>query len=139
MRRRTLGTLVFLAVQFLVGMAINLFASIPDNHPGAAAGDYFSGAFASVVWTFSSGIAVLITHVVIGFLLLFNAIELIVRARRSGLRGATWLASLGLFGILVSGLNGASFLTFHQDFSSMLMSTGFAISLVAYGALAAVT
>jgi hypothetical protein len=37
-----------------------------------------------------------------------------------------------LIGVLGAGFNGGSFLNYHQDFSSMLMATGFAIAVVAY-------
>ncbi len=136
-RRRAATTLTFLGAQFLLGTATNLFVSVPTHHPGSGAADYFGGALTSVIWSFSSGIALLIVHVVIGLLLFLNAIELIVRAVRAHVRGATWLASLGGFGIVFAGFNGASFLVYHEDFSSMLMSAGFALSIVCYGWLAA--
>jgi hypothetical protein len=43
MRNQFLGTLVFLIVQFLLGMAVNLFVTIPTNHPGANPPEYFGG------------------------------------------------------------------------------------------------
>jgi len=137
LRRRALATLILLMVQFLIGMATNLFVSVPRSHPGAGASDYFGGAFSSVVWSFSSGIALLIVHVVIGLLLFLNGVEVIVHAVRSHRRGATWLASLAGFGVLFAGFNGASFLVYHEDFSSMLMSAGFTLAVVCYAYLAA--
>ena len=41
-------------------------------------------------------------------------------------------AIFGFIGVLGAGFNGGSFLNYHQDFSSMLMATGFAIAVVAY-------
>jgi hypothetical protein len=35
MRDQFLGTLIFLMIQFLLGMAVNLFVTITTNHPGA--------------------------------------------------------------------------------------------------------
>jgi hypothetical protein len=43
-------------------------------------------------------------------------------------------AILGLIGVLGAGFNGGSFLNYHQDFSSMIMATGFAVAVVAYSA-----
>jgi hypothetical protein len=34
--------------------------------------------------------------------------------------------------VLGAGFNGGSFLNYHEDFSSMLMATGFAIAVAAY-------
>jgi len=41
-------------------------------------------------------------------------------------------ASLGAFGVIGAGFNGGSYLNYHQDFSSMIMATGFAVAVVAY-------
>ena len=41
-------------------------------------------------------------------------------------------ASFGLAGIIAAGFNGASFLDYNEDFSSMLMSGGLALALTAY-------
>jgi hypothetical protein len=135
-RRRTAATLVLLAIQFLVGMSLNLYVTIPTHHPGAGSGPYLSGALASVLWSFTSGLPLLIVHVVIGVLLLLSAVELVVHAVRSR-RGAaaTWLAAGGLIAIIFAGFNGASFVKYNVDISSMLMSVGFAVAVVCYAGL----
>jgi hypothetical protein len=136
LRRRTAATLVLLAIQFLVGMSLNLYVTIPTHHAGAGSGPYLSGALASVLWSFTSGLPLLIVHVVIGILLLLSAVELVVHAVRSR-RGAVavWLAAVGLAAIIFAGFNGASFLKYNLDISSMLMSVGFALAVVCYGGL----
>ena len=48
LRGLTAVILFILAVQFLLGMAVNLFVTIPTNHPGANPPEYFSGVFNSV-------------------------------------------------------------------------------------------
>ena len=35
---------LLLLIQYLLGMAVNLYVSLPAAHPGAAAPDYFTGA-----------------------------------------------------------------------------------------------
>jgi hypothetical protein len=133
LRRRTAGILGLLIVQFLIGMAVNLYVTIPTHHAGAGSGPYLSGALASVLWSFSSGLPLLIIHVVIGILLLLNGIELVLHAVRSRLGPApVWLAALGLTAILFAAFNGASFLKYNQNISSMLMSVGFAVAVVSY-------
>ena len=53
LRRRTAATLVILVVQFLVGMSLNPYVTIPTHHPGASSGPYLSGALSSVLWSFT--------------------------------------------------------------------------------------
>jgi hypothetical protein len=36
---------------------------------------------------------------------------------------------------LAAGFNGASYLDYHEGFSSILMSAGFALALIAYSAM----
>jgi len=136
LRRRTAATLGLLMVQFLVGMAVNLYVTTPTHHAGAGSGPYLSGALASVLWSFSSGLPLLIVHVVIGILLLLSGVELVVHAVRSR-RGASmvWLAAGGLTAILFAGFNGASFLKYDQNISSMLMAVGFAVAVACYAVI----
>jgi hypothetical protein len=39
---------LLLLVQYLLGMAVNLYVALPGRHPGAGAPDYFTGAAAIV-------------------------------------------------------------------------------------------
>jgi hypothetical protein len=135
LRRRTAATLIVLVVQFLVGMSLNLYATIPTHHPGAGSGPYLSGALSSVLWSFSSGLPLLIVHVLIGVVLLLNGIELVVHSARAGRRAAVWLAAVGLTAIIFAGFNGASFLKYNQNLSAMLMSAGFAVAVTCYVAI----
>jgi hypothetical protein len=132
LRRRTATTLVMLVVQFLVGVSLNLYVTIPTRHPGAGSGPYLSGALSSVFWSFTSGPPLLMVHVVIGIVLLLSGIELVVHGVRAGRRAAIWLAAVGLTAIIFAGFNGASFLKYNQNISSMLMSGGFGVSVVCY-------
>lgn len=132
MRDQFLGTLVFLIIQFLLGMAVNLFVTIPTNHPGANPPEYFGGVVQSVTWAILHGHVLLIVHASLGLLLVLNALGLLVAAIKTWSRDLIWVTSLGLFGVLAAGFNGGSFLNYNQDFSSMLMATFFAVAVVAY-------
>jgi hypothetical protein len=123
---------VLLVVQFLFGVSVNLYVTIPTHHPGAGSGPYLSGAVSSVLWSFSSGLPLLIVHVVLGVVLLLSGIELVVHSVRAGRRAVIWLAALGLMAIIFAGFNGASFLKYNLNISSMLMSVGFAVAVVCY-------
>jgi hypothetical protein len=132
---RPLSALVvlLLVAQFLAGIAVALYVQIPSHHPGARPAEYFSGAAQSVTWALvSSGLTWLVVHVVVGILLFLLAAALLVVAIRDGRRGYAWATGLGLAGVIAAGFNGASFLNYHEDLSSMLMSGGFALSVTSY-------
>jgi hypothetical protein len=132
LRRRSATTLVVLVVQFLVGVSLNLYVTIPTHHPGAGSGPYLSGAVSGVLWSFTSGLPLLVVHVGIGVVLLLSGIELVIHSVRAGRRAAIWLAAVGLTAIIFAGFNGASFLKYNLNISSMLMSVGFAVAVFCY-------
>jgi hypothetical protein len=132
LRNQFLGTLVFLVIQFLLGMAVNLFVTIPTNHPGANPPEYFGGVVQSVTWAILHGHVLLIIHASLGLLLVLNALGLLIAAIRTRSRDLITVTSFGLFGVLAAGFNGGSFLNYNQDFSSMLMATFFAVALISY-------
>jgi hypothetical protein len=127
-----LGALI---VQFLLGMAVNLFVKIPTEHPGANPPEYFGGVVASVSWAILHGGLWLTLHAVWGLVLVLAAFGTLVQAIRLGGGGRITLAALGFVGVLGAGFNGGSFLNYHEDFSSMLMAVGFALAMSAYVAL----
>src|SRR5260370_23963062 len=117
-----LGALI---VQFLLGMAVNLFVKIPTDHPGANPPEYFGGVVTSVSWAILHGVLWLTLHSVWGLVLVLAALGTLVQAIRLGSGGRITVAALGFVGVLGAGFNGGSFLNYHQDFSSMLMAGGF--------------
>lgn len=133
--RRLPGVMIFwLLVQFLLGMALNLFVELPKDHPGANPPEFFSGATQSVIWAILHGPLLLVLHAVLGLVLLIGAIVLFVQAVRSGPRSFGIATGIAGFSILLAGLNGGSFLNYNEDFSSMIMAAFFAISIAAYAA-----
>jgi hypothetical protein len=132
MRNQFLGTLIFLVIQFLLGMAVNLFVTIPIDHPGANPPEYFGGVVQSVAWAILHGHVLLQIHAVLGLLLVLNALGLLIAAIRSRAKDLIWVTALGLFGVLAAGFNGGSFLNYNQDFSSMIMASFFAWAVIAY-------
>src|SRR6266851_98594 len=129
-----LFALVMLIAQFTIGMAVNLFVKIPTDHPGSNPPEYFSGVAQSVIWAILHGNVLLAVHAGFGLVLVIAAVGTLVQAIGNRRRGIVVSAILGLIGVLGAGFNGGSFLNYHQDFSSMLMATGFAIAVVAYSA-----
>jgi hypothetical protein len=133
LRRAALGMVGGLLIEFLAGMLVNLFTTIPDNHPGSNPSGYLGGSFDSVRWAITqSGLLALAFHASLGLLLIVNGLVLIILARRLGRRSVTVSTVLGFLLVVGAGFNGASFLDFGQDYSSMLMATLFGLAVLAY-------
>jgi hypothetical protein len=130
LRRMTLAAAVLVVIQVAIGMVVNLYVTVPAQHPGAHPANYFSGSFHSVIWAIGSGAISLAVHGAFGLALILFAIAVAVRAvrlRTGGLAVSSVLAALLVIG---AGFNGASFLDFGgKNISSLLMA------LLALGAL----
>ena len=113
-----LGMLGLLAVQFLLGIAINLYVQIP------------SGTF-GMVQMMRIGPLVMV-HMMLGMMLAFGAMVTVGVALGHG-RGVVSCAVAGLAGILVSGLGGLLFLMNGQsNGASYLMAVGFLFATGSY-------
>lgn len=121
-----------LVIQFLLGMGVNLFVKIPTDHPGSNPPEYFSGVAQSVTWAILHGHILLAIHAGFGLVIVLAALGTLVQAIRIRGRGIVISAVVGFIGVLGAGFNGGSFLNYHEDVSSMLMATGFAIAVAAY-------
>lgn len=128
-----LVVLILLIAQFAIGMVVNLFVDVPAHHPGANAADYFSGSAQSVAWAVSQIAAPwLELHALLGLLLVVAAVALVVVALRSGGATVRVCSVLGLLATIGAGFNGASFLDYNHDFSSMLMAGLFGLACACY-------
>lgn len=132
LRNGFLAVLCVLIVQFLLGMAVNLFVTVPRDHPGSNPPEYFSGVAQSVAWALLHGHILLILHAALGLVAVFAGFGLLARAIRSRTRGIIISSIVGAIAILGAGFNGGSYLNYHEDFSSMIMASFFAIAVVAY-------
>lgn len=113
-------TVLALLVQFLLGVANNLFTVIQPHHP----------------WTSSSPLGLLWAHVVVGVALLGNAV--MVLRRTSGMANGRLVgaAVTGLAGVLAADIAGVLFVVDSQtNAASMVMSAGFAVAVAAYASL----
>ena len=111
-------------------MDVNLFVAIPSQHPGARPSSYFSGSVRSVAWAVAHGAPALVAHAVLGLALAFLVIGVAVSALRLKHRPiGAWSVLAGLL-VIGAGFNGASFLDFNNDVSSLIMA------LLAFGAVA---
>ncbi|HKW08509.1 MAG TPA: hypothetical protein VJS19_13170 [Candidatus Dormibacteraeota bacterium] len=128
-----LGNLIALVLQFLLGMVTNLFVDIPKDHPGANPPEYFSGVASNVLWAIVHGPSFWLTlHAIFGLFLVVFGFRVMLVAIRSRQRSMIIVSVIGALAILGAGFNGGSFLNYHEDFSSMIMASFFAIAVTAY-------
>jgi hypothetical protein len=132
LRAITLIILLLLATQFLIGMLVNLYVTTIPPHPGGSAPEYFSGVVQGVAWALVHAPLFLLLHAVVGLLLFFGALVILGLAIAS--RRRAWIISsiFGWLGIMLAGFNGASFMNYGEPFSSLFMSMGFLMAVIAY-------
>jgi hypothetical protein len=130
---QTIGMLSMLAIQFILGMLLNLFVSLPDKHPGTTGNEYFNQSGHSYIWAITGGGGVaLFLHALVATFLLLGSIGLLINALRSHDKRWVWIGVIGFLGTSGAFANGLSFLDFNHDFSSFIMAVGFTIAAVAY-------
>lgn len=132
LRARSLAfqLLLLLALEFLLGMVTNLYVHLSATHPGSGADNFFVGVVQGLGWALTQGAWALQLHVLLGLGLILTGVVLIGVAYIT--RERVWMicAPIGVCGMIAAGVNGASFINYGQDFSSLLMSMGFLIALV---------
>lgn len=128
-----MGMIALLLVQFVLGIATNLYAKIPATHPGTGPGNYFGRMGRGLGWAIGSGPGELAVHAVIGTLLVlggFQAVAFSIKARRRAWIVVAVIAALGLIGAWINGVN---FIDQGQHRgNSLAMSIGFAVAVAAY-------
>jgi len=121
LRTQATLTIVLLAVQFVLGMVTNLYFAFPDtNRP-----DLNWAAARSAVPTFA--------HIILGILLLADAIVFVVRTIRQHNRAWIFGSWAGLISIIIAIYGGVTFTTTQIDAYSLVMALGFIVTFVAYG------
>jgi hypothetical protein len=127
-----MATLVMLICQFALGIAANLYTTIPGRHPGAHPHNYFSGSAQSIGWAIGHGGLTLAAHALLGFALVAAALTALVLAVRLHDARITAVTTAGAAFVIGAGFNGASFLDFGSDTSSLIMAMLFALATLAY-------
>jgi hypothetical protein len=122
LRWTLLGAVVLVLVQSAAGMVVNLYVTVPSRHPGARPSNYLSGSFHSVTWAISAGQVALACHAALGLALVVFAIAAVVHAVRSRRRAVTFWSVAGGLLVIGAGFNGASFLDFNHNASSLIMA-----------------
>ena len=127
-----LAACALLLIQYLLGMIVNVYAVLPGKHPGAGAGDYFSGAAAGLAWVITDGSAWAAAHAALGMALAAAALAAVALSWRQGSTAGRAAAVLGALAVIGAGFNGASFVNYGHAFSSMIMAALWALALACY-------
>jgi hypothetical protein len=135
-----LGACALLLIQYLLGMVVNVYVVLPRRHPGARAGDYFSGAATGLAWVITDGPAWAAAHAALGMALAAAALAAVALAWRRGSTAGRAASVVGALAVIGAGFNGASFVDYGHAFSSLIMAGLWALALACYltGAILAV-
>ena len=119
LRQANLAVLILLAVQFALGIGVNLYVTLPSaGHPGHAS------------W-FGNG-ALLALHATLGMLLILGAIFVLVRAIMARNAALIVTSAAGLVAILLAAFFGSGFTDKLTDGYSLGMAIAFAVALACY-------
>jgi len=110
-----------LILQYFLGMVANLFVQFPDTNNE------------KIQWQYAQGQWSVVTHMILGFLLLIGALVLLFRAVRRKEKNWIIAGSLGLFAILAAVGAGSEFIPTQQDIYSYIMAIAFILAVGAYG------
>ena len=116
LRMASLGAVVMLILQFILGMVYNLYGTAPTTK--------------KPIGLFSTPVIAL--HVILGILIGIAAIVLLVRAIQARHKLSIWMTVIGLLAILVAGSAGLGFTGNGDNGASLGMSLGFAVALACY-------
>ena len=116
LRISSLGVVVMLIVQFILGMIYNLYGTAPTSTKSI-------GLFSSPD---------LALHVILGILLFIAAVGQLVQAIGARHQLSIWLSAIGLLSILGAGFAGLGFTGSGASGASLGMSLAFAIALACY-------
>jgi hypothetical protein len=122
LRWKLLAAMLVGLAQAGFGIAVNLYVTVPTHHPGARPANYFSGSVDSLAWAISHGAASLAVHATLGLVLVVLVAGVAVHALRAEPRAVGGWSVLGGLFVLGAGFNGASFLDFGHNVSSMIMA-----------------
>jgi hypothetical protein len=127
------GLLFGYGLQFLVGILLNLFVTLPASHPGSTGNEYFARSAHSLIWAFSgTGGWELALHAYIALGLVLSSAALFIRSLKQHNRRWEIAGGIAAFFTLGAFFNGLSFVNYNEDVSSFIMATCW---LIAVGAL----
>jgi hypothetical protein len=115
----SIGAVVMLVLQFILGMIYNLYGTAPTSEKS--------------IGLFSSPTIAL--HVILGILLFLAALAQLVRAIGARHAVSIWLSAIGFVSIIGAGFAGLGFAGSGAASASLGMSLAFALALICYVAI----
>jgi hypothetical protein len=125
LRRSSLAVLVLIVTEYLIGIYVSLYVTVPKADHGAGLGG-----------TISAGPAILSIHAAVGLLLAIGALGVLVQAIRGRRWGMTALAAAGALALAFASVAGASFTSTGDTADSMAMAVMTGIALLCYAVTA---
>ena len=115
-RMSSLGGVIMLIIQFILGIVYNLYGTAPTASKS--------------IGLFSSPLLAL--HVIVALLLVIAAVGQLIRAIGTRHRLTIWMSAIGLAAILAAGFAGMGFAGNGAAGASLAMALAFAVALAAY-------
>jgi hypothetical protein len=122
LRRASFAAFVLLVAQFVLGIYINLYVTVPSA-------DHAHGLGQAI----ANGPAGLTVHIVLGLLLILAALGFLVQAILSRQPALIAAAVLGLLAMIGAAASGSSFTGSGRNDASMAMAALAAVGLLCYG------
>lgn len=121
LRMQSYGILAALLVQYLLGMAANLFVAFPDT------------ANKRALWEFARSQSLVMLHILVAFLLVIGSLIMLIQAIRRKEKHWIIAGSVGLVAIVIAFIGGLQFIPTQQDGYSYAMAVAFIIAVFSYG------
>lgn len=125
LRANSLAAVVILLVQYSLGIAVNLYSTLPASDHGKS---IFPGFAAAV----GKGPVLLTLHALLGTLLLLTATGALIRSIRLAAIPPIALTVIALLAMLVAWLAGSAFTGDQKNASSLGMALATAVALLCY-------
>jgi hypothetical protein len=123
LRRASLAVVVLLLAEYVLGMYVNLYVTVPAADHGHSVGS-----------AISNGPVILSAHAVIGLLLGLSALAVLVLSVIARRPSVIAVSAVGLIALAVASMAGSSFTSSGQAAESMAMSVMTGVGLLCYAA-----
>jgi hypothetical protein len=134
-QKRVFGLLGLFVLQFIFGMTLNLFVSLPKVHSGTT-GAYVSRAAHSYSWAITNGGGTALTiHALIALGMIVGGLFTLIFSIKQHAKSWIISSAIGLLFLVSAAINGLNFISLGgHDANSMAMAVSYIIAFVAYGA-----
>lgn len=125
LRANALAGLIMLLIEYSLGIAANLYATLPRADRGKT---LFAGLGAAV----GNGPLIVALHALLGTLLLLTGIAATVRAARVGARPLIALSGGALLATVIAWISGSEFIGHQKHGASLAMALAAAVAMLCY-------